>query len=125
VAKSIFIADDDNVPASDGPYHNYYHSRFTKLTRGGRYDLSKTHRGQPNSEVTLDQVCNELVIYGSPNKVVDQLLAFRERVGDFGTLLYAGEDWKDRELGRRSMILLAEKVPPQINAAIGDGKAVA
>jgi alkanesulfonate monooxygenase SsuD/methylene tetrahydromethanopterin reductase-like flavin-dependent oxidoreductase (luciferase family) len=69
--------------------------------------------------VTLDQVCNELVIYGTPDKVADQLLAFREQVGDFGTLLYAGKDWKDRELGRRSMILLAEKVLPQINAATG------
>jgi len=39
-------------------------------------------------------------------------------VGDFGTLLYAGKDWKDRDLGRRSMILMAEKVMPQVNAAI-------
>jgi hypothetical protein len=37
----------------------------------------------------------------------------------------AGGGGKDRELGRRSMILLAEKVLPQINAAIGAGKAVA
>jgi hypothetical protein len=36
-------------------------------------------------------------------------------VGDFGTLLYAGKDWKDRELGRRSMVLLAEKVLPQVS----------
>ncbi len=33
-----------------------------------------------------------------------------------GPLLYAGKDWKDRELGRPSMILMAEKVLPQINA---------
>jgi hypothetical protein len=31
--------------------------------------------------------------------------------------LYAGKDWKDRELGRRSMILMAEKVMPAVNAA--------
>jgi hypothetical protein len=46
-------------------------------------------------------------------------------VGDFGTLLYAGKDWKDRELCRGSMILLAERVLPQINAAIDAGKTVA
>jgi alkanesulfonate monooxygenase SsuD/methylene tetrahydromethanopterin reductase-like flavin-dependent oxidoreductase (luciferase family) len=130
VAKSIFVAEDENVARAyatdpDGPYRNYYRSLYTKLTRGGRYDLFKTHREQPDSEVTLDHVCNELVIYGTPDKVADQLLAFRERVGDFGTLLYAGKDWKDRDLGRRSMILLAEKVLPQINAAIGADKAVA
>jgi hypothetical protein len=50
--------------------------------------------------------------------VADQLLAFREQVGDFGTLLYAGKDWLDRDLGRRSMILLAEKVLPLVKAAM-------
>jgi alkanesulfonate monooxygenase SsuD/methylene tetrahydromethanopterin reductase-like flavin-dependent oxidoreductase (luciferase family) len=128
VAKSIFVADDDNVARAyatdpDGPYRNYYRSLYTKLTRGGRVDLFKTHREQPDAEVTLDKVSDALVIYGTPNKVADQLLAFRDQVGDFGTLLYAGKDWKDRALGRRSMVLLAEKVLPQINAAIGAGKA--
>ena len=42
---------------------------------------------------------------------------FEDEVGKFGTLLYAGKDWKDRELGRQSMILMAEKVMPRINAA--------
>jgi hypothetical protein len=52
-------------------------------------------------------------------------LAFREEVGDFGTLLLAGKDWKDRDLGRRSMQLLAEKVMPQVNAAIGKSRVAA
>ena len=54
---------------------------------------------------------------GTPESVADQLLAFQQEVGSFGTLLYAGKDWKDRELGRQSMILMAEKVMPRINAA--------
>ena len=61
-------------------------------------------------------VCDKLIIYGSPDSVTDQLLAFQQEVGQFGTLLYAGKDWKDRELGRQSMILMAEKVMPQVNA---------
>ena len=48
--------------------------------------------------------------------------AFRDEIGDFGTLLYAGKDWLDRDLGRRSMILMAEKVLPRLNAAIGPGR---
>jgi hypothetical protein len=44
------------------------------------------------------------------------LLAFQDEVGAFGTLLYAGKDWKDPELGRQSMILMAEKVMPRVNA---------
>jgi hypothetical protein len=35
-------------------------------------------------------------------------------------LSYAGKDWKDRELGRRSMILMAEQVMPRVNAATSD-----
>jgi hypothetical protein len=50
--------------------------------------------------------------------VADELIAFREEVGDFGTLLYAGKDWLDPKLGKRSMTLLAEKVLPKVNAAI-------
>ena len=52
----------------------------------------------------------------TPDHVADQLLAFQDEVGKFGTLLYAGKDWKDPELGRQSMILMAEKVMPQVNA---------
>ena len=37
----------------------------------------------------------------------------------------AGKDWKDRDLGRRNMVLLAEKVMPQVNAAIGKSRQAA
>src|SRR5690606_19698078 len=106
VAKSIFVADDDKTAqeyatADNGPYRFYYKQLFTKLVHNGRIELFKARRDQPDDEVTLDNVCKELIIYGSPNKVVDEILAFRERVGDFGTLLYAGKDWKDPVLARR------------------------
>jgi alkanesulfonate monooxygenase SsuD/methylene tetrahydromethanopterin reductase-like flavin-dependent oxidoreductase (luciferase family) len=124
VAKSIFVADDDDTArdyatAENGPYRYYYRQLLTKLVKNGRADLFKTHRDQPDSEITLDNVCKQLVIHGSPSKVVDQLLAFREQVGDFGTLLYAGKDWTDPTLGRRSMMLMAQKVMPALNKAIG------
>ena len=42
-------------------------------------------------------------------------LALQEETGKFGTLLYAGVDWKDKALARNSMVLMAEKVLPLIN----------
>jgi alkanesulfonate monooxygenase SsuD/methylene tetrahydromethanopterin reductase-like flavin-dependent oxidoreductase (luciferase family) len=57
-----------------------------------------------------------LVIYGTPDEVTDKILAFRETVGEFGTMLYAGHDWLDPELARQSMILMAEKVQPMIGS---------
>jgi alkanesulfonate monooxygenase SsuD/methylene tetrahydromethanopterin reductase-like flavin-dependent oxidoreductase (luciferase family) len=122
VAKSIFVAEDEATAKAyatdqDGPYVNYYRSLFTKLRKNGRIELFKTRRDQPDEEVTLESICDRLIIYGTPSSVADKLLAFQEQVGEFGTLLYAGKDWKDRELGRRSMILLAEKVLPRLNSA--------
>ncbi|MGB9174501.1 MAG: LLM class flavin-dependent oxidoreductase, partial [Bradyrhizobium sp.] len=98
------------------PYAFYYHSLFTKLKKNGRLELFKTRRDQPDDEVTLESICDKLIIHGTPDSVADQLLAFQREVGTFGTLLYAGKDWKDRELGRQSMILMAEKVMPLVNA---------
>src|SRR5215470_6005785 len=121
VAKSVFVAKDAATAKAyatdpDGPYVYYYRSLFTKLKKNGRIELFKTHRDQPDDEVTLKSICDRLVIWGTPESVADQILAFQTEVGKFGTLLYAGKDWKDRELGRQSMILMAEKVMPRINA---------
>ena len=104
--------------APDGPYVYYYRSLFTKLKMSGRIELFKTRRDQPDHEVTLETICDKLIIYGTPESVADQLLAFQDEIGKFGTLLYAGKDWKDRELGRQSMIMMAEKVMPRVNAGI-------
>lgn len=126
VAKSIFVADDDRIARAyvtdpDSPYRFYYGQLYTKLKANGRIELFKTRRDQPDDEVTLDSICDQLIIHGSPGKVADEILKFRDQTGDFGTLLYAGKDWKDPVLGRRSMVLLAEKVMPKVNAAIGAG----
>ena len=121
VAKSVFVAKDAQTAKAyatdpNGPYVYYYRSLFIKLKMSGRIELFKTRRDQPDDEVTLEMICDKLIIYGTPDSVADQLLAFQNEVGKFGTLLYAGKDWMDRELGRQSMILMAEKVMPRVNA---------
>jgi len=121
----VFVAKDAATAKAyatdpNGPYVYYYHQLFTKLKRGGRLELFKTRRDQPEEEVTLEAICDKLIIHGTPESVADQLLAFQDEIGRFGTLLYAGKDWKDRELGRRSMILMAEQVMPRVNAATSD-----
>jgi alkanesulfonate monooxygenase SsuD/methylene tetrahydromethanopterin reductase-like flavin-dependent oxidoreductase (luciferase family) len=123
VAKSVFVAKDASTAkayatAPDGPYVFYYRSLFTKLKMSGRIELFKTRRDQRDDEVTLETICDKLIIHGTPDSVADQLLAFQDEVGKFGTLLYAGKDWKDRELGRQSMVMMAEKVMPRVNARI-------
>ena len=59
------------------------------------------------------------MIAGTVDQVVEELLAFRDEVGDFGTLLYCGIDWVDARIGRRSMELMAEEVMPAVNRVLG------
>ena len=124
VAKSIFVADDDKVAqryghSSEGPYHFYFKQLIRKLVgAGGRGNLFKLDQNQPDSEITADYVTKKLVIAGTVNSVVEQILAFREKTGDFGTLLYPCHDWLDPALGKRSMQLMAEQVMPRVNAAL-------
>jgi len=124
VARTIFVADDDKVAASYGrhdansPYRFYYKQLQTKLTKAGRHVVFKERPDQPDSEITYDFVLDRLCMYGTVNKVVDQILAMREQTGDFGELVYAGMDWVDPKLEKRSMQLMAEEVMPRVNAAI-------
>ncbi|MBL8385292.1 MAG: LLM class flavin-dependent oxidoreductase [Burkholderiales bacterium] len=124
IAKTLCVAADDATArryATDpsGPYYYYYRSLMGKLRRrGAPLTLFKNDPNQPDSEVTVESAIENLVIHGSPARVADRLLAFREVVGDFGTLLYGGMDWQDRTLGRNSIVLTAEKVMPLVNAAL-------
>ena len=128
VAKSVFVADDLDTARRyatdpDSPYRFYYSQLFTKLKKHGRINLFKEYKDQPDDEVTLDHVCERLIIWGTPDKVAEEWLAFRDETGDFGTLLYAGKDWADPELAKRSMVLLAEQVKPAVDAASGPAQA--
>ena len=124
VAKSIFVADDDNVArryglSAEGPYHFYFKQLVRKLVGfGGRGNLFKLDQSESDESITADSVTPKLVIAGTVNSVVDQILAFREKIGDFGTLVYACHDWLDPALGKRSMQLMAEEVMPRVNAAL-------
>ena len=120
VARSIFVADDDKVARDYGtgpqsPYRFYFQQLGEKLRRSGKLGLFKTSRDQPDDEVTIDFMVDSLVMAGTVDKTVDDLLAFREEVGD---LVYAGHDWVDPALGKRSMKLMATEVMPRVNKAI-------
>lgn len=122
VAKTVFVADDDATARAYGygaqsPYRFYYQQLGFKLVRAGRAKLFKTEPDLPDAAITPDYLTERLVIAGTVNEVVERLLALRESIGDFGTLLYCGMDWADPRLARRSMELMAEQVMPALNRA--------
>ncbi len=129
VARTICVLDDDKTAArygrTDGnsPYTFYWSQMWAKMKRGKRLSVFKSHKDQPDDDITLDYVLDNCMIHGSVSNVVDQLLALREEIGDFGELVYAGMDWVDPALSKRSMRLMAEEVMPRVNAAIAKSAA--
>lgn len=131
IARTIFVADDDKVAQRYGaddansPYRHYFDQMRAKMKRGNRLYVFKSHKDQPDEEITLDFVLQNCVFAGSVNKVVDDILKMREETGDFGELVYAGMDWLEPALAKRSMQLMAEEVMPRVNAAIRQSSAAA
>lgn len=125
IARTIFVADDDATARRYGrddansPYRFYFDQMLAKMKRSNRLYVFKSHKEQPDEEITHDFVMDNCVISGTVNKVVDAILALREETGDFGELVYAGMDFVDPVLAKRSMTLLAEQVMPRVNEAIG------
>jgi len=124
IARTIFVADDNRTaerygredPAS--PYRFYWAQLREKMLRAKRQVIFKMHEAEDDAAVTVERLLGELVICGTANEVIDRLLALRERTGAFGEIVYAGMDWVDPALARRSMELMAEKVMPGVNAAL-------
>jgi alkanesulfonate monooxygenase SsuD/methylene tetrahydromethanopterin reductase-like flavin-dependent oxidoreductase (luciferase family) len=125
VARSIFVADDDKTARAYGgddeksPYRFYLRQLLAKLGRGKKLGSLKNSADMKDEDVTVDYAVENLVIRGTPEAVTDRILEMHEAIGDFGTLLYCGKDWTNVKLGRRSMELMAEKVMPAVNAALG------
>src|SRR5579884_902590 len=124
IARTIFVADDDATARRYGyedansPYRFYFSQMRAKMKRGNRLYVFKRYKEQPEDELTLDYVMDNCVTYGTVNKVVDEILRSEEETGDFGELVYAGMDWVDPQLAKRSMQLMAEEVMPRVNAAL-------
>jgi alkanesulfonate monooxygenase SsuD/methylene tetrahydromethanopterin reductase-like flavin-dependent oxidoreductase (luciferase family) len=127
VARTVFVADDDKLAMRYGrrdansPYRYYWRMMGKKMRYSNRQIVFKTRQEQDDAELTDDYLVERLVLCGTVNRVVDQILALREQIGDFGELVYAGMDWVDPALARRSMELMATEVMPRVTEEIDRG----
>jgi len=128
IARTVFVADDDATARRYGkddansPYRYYYRQMLTKMMLSKRHVIFKRHVDEDDSALTLERVLDDLVLCGTVDQVVDQVLALNELTGGFGELVYAGMDQVDPALSRRSMQLMAEQVMPRVNAALQAGR---
>ena len=70
--------------------------------------------------ISLEFVMESTIIHWTPEQVTEKILTFRDVFGPFGTLVYAGHDWSDFQLSKRSMELMAKEVMPAVNKTLGE-----
>lgn len=120
VARTIFVADDERTAQRyaredpNSPYRYYWDKLRQNMMRAKRHVIFKKHEAEDDSAVTVERLLDELVICGTPDSVAEQIMQLREKAGPFGEIVYAGMDWVDAELAKRSMVLMAEQVMPRI-----------
>ncbi|MDX6804830.1 LLM class flavin-dependent oxidoreductase [Terrihabitans rhizophilus] len=128
VARSIFVADTDAeaeayVRTAGGAYDWYYDYMFQVYARMGAAGLLAPKVDTDPASITHQMVRDNFVIYGSPETVAGKILALRDEVGPFETLLMTAHDWTDKAVMRKSMELLALDVLPRVNAELAKSRA--
>jgi len=120
VSRSVLVTEtdqeaEDYLAAPDTGLSYYY--RFFQYSFGHARKalyMLKPDLLIPDEDVTVDMIKRTLMIAGRPRRVLDQLVALREEVGPFGTLLMGGHDWDRPRMWQRSMELLATEVMPAL-----------
>lgn len=124
VARNIHVDESDRAAeafvrtegASTDWYFNYLYKIFE------RAEMKAPFVVEPDDDpaaLAPDALRDNFTIHGSPDTVAEKILALREEIGHFGTLMLTAQDWSDKARMQRSMTLLAEEVMPKVNAALG------
>ncbi|HEY7664453.1 MAG TPA: LLM class flavin-dependent oxidoreductase [Xanthobacteraceae bacterium] len=119
VARNVLVAPSDaeaqeRVFGEEGSNRYFYTYMREVLSRVGLLVILKPRPDMADEAASVEAITRECVIYGSPRTVLDKLVAFRDEVGPFGTLLMTGLDWGGRNAAweHESMRLLAQQVMP-------------
>jgi len=120
VSRLMIVAPTD-AEAEERAYgeraSNRYYCSYMRKAIGAakRLWMIKPRPEMTDEECTPEAIIGECVIHGSPRTVLDRLVALRDRVGPFGTLLQIGLDWggPNEAWEREGMRLLAQEVMPK------------
>ena len=120
VSRSIVVAPSDEealdyVLNPDGPmsyWYRYFLSsiKARKLTK---YVAPESHPDPDN--ITWQEIAKEQCTFGSPETVLDKLIALRDLTGHFGVLTAMAHEWDNKAFCKRSLTMLAEEVMPRFS----------
>ena len=118
IARTIYVAEtteqarEEAINGSMGrDFRDYF---FRLLPLAGMFDLFKTSPDIPDEDVTLEYLCDEVWIVGSPDEVERRLRALYDEVGGFGVLLAMAHEWEPLDGWKRSVNLLSQEVLPRL-----------
>jgi len=120
VARNVLVAPTD-AEARDRVFGEQASNRYfftyirAALNGVGLLSILKPRADMTDEQASVEVITEGCVLYGSPKTMLDKLVAFREEVGPFGTLLMTGLDWTglNEIWERQSMQLLADEVMPK------------
>jgi alkanesulfonate monooxygenase SsuD/methylene tetrahydromethanopterin reductase-like flavin-dependent oxidoreductase (luciferase family) len=120
VARNVMVAPtdaqaQDRVFGADASNRYFFTYIRAVLSGVGLLSMLKPRPDMPDDQTSVEAITEGCVLYGSPKTMLDKLVAFRDEVGPFGTLLMTGLDWDgpNEAWERQSMQLLAQEVMPK------------
>ena len=124
LSRSVFVAATDEearrrVMDPRSAYQHFLGYMRTVFRNIGKLNALKSHPQMADSDITVNGIIEDRVIFGSPQTVARKLIELRKECGPFGTLLVIGADWTavNAEWEAESLRRLAQEVMPIVNAA--------
>jgi alkanesulfonate monooxygenase SsuD/methylene tetrahydromethanopterin reductase-like flavin-dependent oxidoreductase (luciferase family) len=118
IARAVHVGETDAAArreALDGVLARDYGTYFLPLLKLGRgLGGLKLTEDMAESDITLEYLCDNVWIVGSPDTVARKICELHDEVGGFSTLLIGATDWPDAQVWDRSMRLFAEEVAPAL-----------
>jgi alkanesulfonate monooxygenase SsuD/methylene tetrahydromethanopterin reductase-like flavin-dependent oxidoreductase (luciferase family) len=131
IARSILVGDSEAEVAEyfarpDNSYNFYYDYLVQDMRLFNMLGIFKPEASIPDAQVDAKSCIDWIVMRGTVDSVVDQLVAMIDQTGSFRELLLTHKDWvDDPSVHKKSMELMAEKVLPRIRQHLSSLKTAA
>ncbi|MDH2092346.1 LLM class flavin-dependent oxidoreductase [Rhizobium pusense] len=125
IARSLLVTDSDQEAADylaedTSSYRWYYEYIVEDMKAFKLLGVLKPSMNTLDSDITVQNCLDWMVLSGSPKKVLDKLVAFVDEVGGpFGSLMMTQKDWDRPSVHKRSMELLSTEVMPKLRQHVG------
>jgi alkanesulfonate monooxygenase SsuD/methylene tetrahydromethanopterin reductase-like flavin-dependent oxidoreductase (luciferase family) len=125
LARNVLVAPTDEEArarafSAEGSQRYHFNHFFKVFSKIRQLDPVRPRPGVADADITVDDIIESRLIYGSPRTVATKLATLRKAIGPFGTLLISGMDWSgpNAEWERESLTLLAREVRPLLREQI-------